>query len=145
MADRPGAAADLEFDAIAVGQKASFARTIADSDVQAFAELSGDHNPLHMDAAFAAGTKFGGRVVHGMLVASFFSTLVGMHLPGRRALFLSQQLRFPSPVRIGDRLTFSGTVRKKTESVRLLDIDVSAVADSGEVKVNGTIQVAVLP
>ncbi|TAK18636.1 MAG: MaoC family dehydratase [Acidobacteria bacterium] len=145
MADRPADAADLAFEDIVVGQEASFARTIEDADVRAFATLSGDRNPLHMDAAYAATTQFGGRVVHGMLVASFFSTLVGMCLPGRRALFLSQQLRFPNPVRIGDRLTFKGRVRKKTDAVRLLDIDVTAVGDDGEMKVNGTLQVAVLP
>ena len=120
-------------------------RSIEEADVQAFAALTGDRNPLHVDAAYAATTRFGERVVHGMLVASFFSTLVGMCLPGRRALFLSQQLRFTNPVTIGEPLTFHGRVRKKTGSVRLLDLEVKAVAESGEIKVQGSLQVMVMP
>ncbi len=80
-----------------------------------------------------------------MLVASFFSTLVGMYLPGRRALFLSQQVKFAHPVKIGEGLTFRGRVRHKTESVRMIDVDTEAVSDAGEVKVRGTVQVMVLP
>lgn len=144
MADLPDEAADLTFDDIREGHEVSFGRTIGASDVSAFAALSGDRNPLHVDAEYASATRFGERVVHGMLVASFFSTLVGMCLPGRRALFLSQQLRFTKPVLIGEHLTFHGRVRRKTESVCMLDIDVRAVADAGDVKVQGTLQVMVM-
>ena len=138
-------AVDLVFEAINVGDEAAFHRVIGEDELQAFARLTGDWNPLHMDAGYASGSRFGERVVHGMLVASFFSTLVGMYLPGRRALFLSQQVKFAHPVKVGEGLTFRGRVRHKTESVRIIDVDTEAISDSGEVKVRGTVQVMVLP
>jgi acyl dehydratase len=68
-------------------------RTFAAEDVAAFAAISGDFSPLHMDDEYARGTEFGGRVVHGLLVGSLFSQLVGMHLPGKQALYLGQDQR----------------------------------------------------
>lgn len=85
-----------------VGQRASCRRAFSDEDVRAFAELSGDFNELHVDEAAARASRFGGRVVHGMLTASLISRLLGMELPGRGAIYLSQSLRFTGPVRIGD-------------------------------------------
>jgi acyl dehydratase len=98
-----------------------------------------------MDGQYAATTQFGERLVHGMLVASYFSTLVGMYLPGRRALFLSQEARFVKPVRLGERITFCGRVRRKTDSLGLLDIDTTAVNAAGEEVVRGRVQVMVRP
>ena len=97
-----------------------------------------------MDSQYAATTQFGERVAHGMLVASYFSTLVGMYLPGRRALFLSLEVRFTKPVRLGERITFRGRVRRKSDSVRLLDIDTNALNEAGEVVVRGRAQVGVI-
>jgi 3-hydroxybutyryl-CoA dehydratase len=70
--------------------------------VRAFAELSGDFNPLHLDEEVAGASRFGGRIVHGMLTASLISQLLGMELPGTGAIYLGQSLRFTAPVRIGD-------------------------------------------
>ena len=91
-------ALDRSYESIATGEEASFRRIIGESDVAAFAELTGDWNPLHMDSSFAATTQFGERIAHGMLVASYFSNLVGMYLPGRRALLLSPDVQFAKPV-----------------------------------------------
>lgn len=76
-----------------IGQRASFTKTFTDEDVRRFVEITGDVNPLHVDDAFAAKSKFGRRVVHGMLSASIFSTMVGMLLPGTGAIYRSQTLR----------------------------------------------------
>ena len=81
---------------------ASSSRTVAEDDIVKFAEVSGDHNPLHLDEAFAASTKFEGRVAHGMLTASFISALLGNEFPGPGSIYISQTLKFKAPVRIGD-------------------------------------------
>src|SRR5688500_11711213 len=85
-----------------VGTHATCRRAFGDEDVRRFAELSGDFNPLHVDEAAARTSRFGGRVVHGMLTASLITRLIGMELPGRGAIYLSQSLRFTAPVRIED-------------------------------------------
>jgi 3-hydroxybutyryl-CoA dehydratase len=85
-----------------VGQRATCRRAFSDEDVRAFAALSGDLNELHLDEVAAQRSRFGGRVVHGMLTASLISRLLGMDLPGKGAIYLSQSLRFTAPVRIGD-------------------------------------------
>ena len=93
------------FDDLHVGQRATFAKTISDADLKHFVAITGDVNPLHVDEEFAQGSFFGSRIAHGMLSASLFSTLVGMHLPGIGAIYRSQTLEFLKPVRIGDTLT----------------------------------------
>ncbi len=81
---------------------ASATRRVVEEDIIKFAEVSGDHNPLHLDEAFAASTKFEGRVAHGMLTASFISALFGNQFPGPGCIYISQTLKFKAPVRIGD-------------------------------------------
>ena len=93
------------FDDLHPGQEASFSKTITEADIAHFVALTGDVNPLHVDAEFARRTFFGERIAHGMLSASLFSTLVGMKLPGLGAIYRSQTLEFLKPVRIGDTLT----------------------------------------
>ena len=92
------------FDDLKVGQKAFLKKTIAEDDLSHFIAITGDKNPLHMDESFAKKTFFGQRIVHGMLSASLFSTLVGMHIPGIGAIYKSQTLEFLRPVFIGDTL-----------------------------------------
>ena len=139
------AAEDRSYESIQVGDEVTWTRVIDEEAVAAFAALTGDYNPLHMDAAYATTTEFGARIVHGMLVAAFFSTLVGMYLPGRRALFLAQQVQFAKPVSIGARITFRGRVRRKTDGLRMLDVDTSAINEAGEEVVRGRAQVKVRP
>lgn len=90
---------------ITVGQSAERTRVVGEADITAFAELSGDFNPVHMDEAFAAATRFAGRIAHGMLSATYISAVLGETLPGHGAVYMSQALRFRRPVRIGDEVT----------------------------------------
>ncbi len=92
------------FDDLAVGQKAFFKKKITQADLSHFIAITGDKNPLHVDDSFAKQTFFGQKIAHGMLSASLFSTLVGMHLPGIGAIYKSQTLNFLRPVFIGDNL-----------------------------------------
>src|SRR6476469_11130157 len=87
---------------IDVGMTAIYTRTVTEADVVLFAGISGDSNPVHMDNEFAKGTMFKGRIAHGMLTASFISTVLGTRLPGYGCIYLSQTLRFKAPVKIGD-------------------------------------------
>lgn len=93
------------FADLKVGQKASLVKTITDDDLSHFIAITGDRNPLHVDESFAKQTFFGQRIAHGMLSASLFSTLVGMHIPGIGAIYKSQTLEFLLPAFIGDTLT----------------------------------------
>lgn len=97
-----GAAKGYFFEELAVGMEESYSKTITNEDVLAFAELSGDTNPVHLDDAYAAGTMFKGRIAHGFLTASLISTVLGTKLPGPGCIYLSQSLKFRAPVRIGD-------------------------------------------
>ena len=90
---------------IEVGQAAEFTKTITETDVVLFAGITGDLNPAHVDQIWAQASRFGGRIAHGMLSASFISTVLAMKLPGPGTIYLSQNLRFTGPVRIGDTVT----------------------------------------
>lgn len=90
------------FEDLAVGMEASYSKKISNEDVLAFAELSGDVNPVHLDDEFAAGTIFKRRIAHGFLTGSLFSTVLGTKLPGPGCIYLSQSLKFRAPVYIGD-------------------------------------------
>ena len=81
-----------------VGDTATLTRVFTDADVRQYADLSTDHNPVHLDADYAASTQFGQRIVHGMLVGSLFSALLGEHLPGHGSIYMSQNLQFKAPV-----------------------------------------------
>lgn len=95
---------------IAVGMTASYWQTVSEADIQRFAEVSGDNNPVHLDESYAAKTPFKGRIAHGMLSAAFISTVFGTRLPGAGCIYMSQTLRFKAPVRIGDRVEARVTV-----------------------------------
>jgi 3-hydroxybutyryl-CoA dehydratase len=89
------------FEDLAVGMEASYTKKITNEDVHAFAELTGDNNPVHLDDAYAAGTMFKQRIAHGMLTASLLSTVLGTKLPGQGCIYLTQTLKFRAPVLIG--------------------------------------------
>lgn len=90
------------FEDLSVGMREVYLKTVMDSDVIGFAQLSGDRNPIHLSEHFAARTRFGGRIAHGLYTASLISAILGMRLPGPGAVYLSQTLKFRAPVRIGD-------------------------------------------
>lgn len=94
------------------GMTASYAKTVTDADITLFAGVSGDTNPVHLDDNFAAQTLFKERIAHGMLSASFISTVFGTRLPGPGAIYMSQNLHFKAPVRVGDTVEARVTVRE---------------------------------
>ena len=97
--------AGLRLEDLSVGQSAETVHTVTEADIAAFAAVSGDTNPLHMDEAYAATTPFKGRIAHGMLGASYISAILGNDLPGPGSVYLNQSLRFRRPIRIGDVVT----------------------------------------
>ena len=95
---------------LSVGMEATYERAVSDDDVVAFSRVSGDSNPVHLDEMYAAGTPFKSRIAHGMLTASFISTVIGTRLPGHGSIYMSQSLRFRAPVRIGDTVRTTAVV-----------------------------------
>ncbi len=100
------------FEDLSVGMTDVYTKTITDADIVMFAGVSGDTNPLHLDDEFAKGTRFESRIVHGKLTASLISTVLGTKLPGPGCIYLSQNLRFLAPVRVGDTVTARVTVKE---------------------------------
>lgn len=98
------------FEDLSVGQSAELTRTVDDKAIQAFADVSGDYNPVHMDEVFAATTPFKGRIAHGMLSAAYISALIAGKLPGPGAIYIGQTLSFRRPVKIGDEVTVTVTI-----------------------------------
>ena len=98
------------FEDLEVGMEASFAKTVSEADIFAFAEVTGDKNPVHLDADYAAKTIFKEPIAHGMLTAGYISAVFGMELPGPGAIYVSQTLNFHAPVRIGDQVDVTVTV-----------------------------------
>ncbi|MDD7804232.1 MAG: MaoC family dehydratase [Endozoicomonas sp. (ex Botrylloides leachii)] len=96
---------DADIHRIKVGMSASYSQTITDADIKSYAGLSGDNNPVHMDAEYAENSRFGKRVAHGLFYAGFFSALFGTKLPGPGCIYVSQSLEFKRPVYIDDTVT----------------------------------------
>ncbi|UFH50879.1 MaoC family dehydratase [Pseudomonas sp. KNUC1026] len=93
------------YDALEVGQTATYSKTVEERDIQLFAAMSGDHNPVHLDAEFAARTPFRQRIAHGMFSGALISAAVACELPGPGTIYLGQQMSFEKPVKLGDTLT----------------------------------------
>ncbi len=127
------------------GQRASFTRTLTEADVAAYAHVSGDFNPLHVDPAFAARSRFGERIAHGMLTASLISTVLGMHLPGPGGIYVSQTLRFLRPVRFGDTVTAAAEVVAYDAERRRLTLRTTCANQRGEMVLDGEAVLVVDP
>ncbi len=108
---------------LSVGMSASHAKTITEADVVLFAGISGDNNPVHINAEYAATTMFKERIVHGMFNAALISTVLGMKLPGPGAIYLDQQLSFKAPVHIGDTVTAIAVVKEINEQRRRVTLE----------------------
>lgn len=111
---------DVPYSQIQVGTKAVYTKTITNEDVLEFAKVTGDINPIHVDDEFAKTTMFKERIAHGLLTAGFISTLIGTKLPGKNTLYLSQDVKFKAPVKIGDTLTVVGEVIEKRDDKQIL-------------------------
>ncbi len=111
------------FEDLKVGMSATVSRTITETDLRNFSGVSGDTNPMHLNEEFARQTPFGGCIVHGMLTASLISAVVGTKLPGPGCIYMSQTLKFLAPVRVGDTVYATGTVKQlfKDKKRALLD------------------------
>ncbi|MEQ8834049.1 MAG: MaoC family dehydratase [Miltoncostaeaceae bacterium] len=102
----------LTIDRLSVGQSASFTKSLSQDEVEAFARISGDDNPAHVDDAWADASMFKGRVAHGVLTAGLISAVLGTKLPGPGSIYMSQTLKWLAPVRPGDELTATATVKE---------------------------------
>jgi 3-hydroxybutyryl-CoA dehydratase len=110
-------------DELKPGMSESFTKTVTESDVQKFGEVSGDMNPAHFDEEYARTTMFKTRIAHGVLSASYISTVLGMKMPGPGTIFMSLTTRFKAPVRIGDTVTATCTVREVVTDKRRVVFD----------------------
>ena len=125
------------FDEIAVGDSAALERSVTAADLQLFAVLSGDVNPQHLDADFAAATRFHGLIAHGMFGGALFSAVLGTRLPGPGTIYLGQTLRFLAPVRIGDTLRASVTVSARDPAHRRLTLACRCTNQDGVAVIEG--------
>ena len=130
-------ARDIKFVDIQVGDKASFAKTVSEHDIYTFAGVTGDFNPVHIDAEFAKTTLFKERIAHGMLSAGFISAVLGTELPGINTIYLSQELQFKAPVKIGDTVTAVVEVLEKIEGKNRLVLQTTVTNQDGKVVTDG--------
>jgi 3-hydroxybutyryl-CoA dehydratase len=129
--------AELAYEDIKVDDEASITKTITEADIVTFAELTGDTNPVHLDAEYAAQSMFGERIAHGMLVAGLISAVLGTRLPGPNSIYLGQELKFTAPVKIGDTLTVTATVTEKRDDKKIIKLRTIATNQRGEMVVDG--------
>ena len=120
-----------------VGDSASITKRFSSEDVARFAEVSADANPIHLDDAAAAESVFGQRVVHGMLVGSLFSALIGMQLPGKGSIYLGQNLSFKAPVMIDDEITATVEITSIREGKPIMKLRTFAVNAEGTIVIDG--------
>ena len=133
----------MYFDELAVGDAAEFSKTVTEADVVMFAGITGDLNPAHVDEVSASAGRFGGRIAHGMLVASFISTVLGTRLPGPGTIYLSQNVRFTAPVRLGDTVTARVEVAELEPRKRRARLLTTVRNQRGETVVDGEATVLV--
>jgi len=110
----------IPFAELKVGDKGSLSKTVSEYDIYAFAGITGDFNPIHVDAEFAKGTMFKERIAHGMLGAGFISAVLGTVMPGPTNVYLSQEIVFKAPVKIGDTVTATCELIEKIEAKKRL-------------------------
>lgn len=120
-----------------VGTRAERIRTISDADIVQFADVSGDHNPIHKDEEYAARSQFGKRIAHGFLTGSLISALIGMDLPGPGSIYLGQTLKFLAPVYIDDVITASVEVTSIRDDKRLVILRTDCTNQDGKLVLTG--------
>ena len=134
---------EYSWNEIEIGFKKNFEVTITELMLSDFAKLSGDHNPLHMNEEYASSTSFKKRVCSGMFLATFFSRLVGMYLPGKHALYFSQSLNFVNPCFVGDKITIEGEVIDKSVATKIITLKTTITNESRKKIIDGEAQVIV--
>ena len=134
--------AGKSIEEIAIGEKASFSKTITESDVYLYAGIIGDLNPAHINEEAAKKGIFGKRIAHGMLTAGLVSTVLGMKLPGEGTIYMGQELKFTKPVYFGDTITATVEVREKVKD-KFFKLKTTCTNQNGEVVLDG--EAMVLP
>ena len=134
---------EYSLNEIEIGFKKNFQVTITEPMLNDFAKLSGDYNPLHMNEEYASSTSFKNRVCSGMLLATFFSRLVGMYLPGKHALHISQSLNFVNPCFLGEKITVEGEVIDKSIATKIIKLKTTITNESGKRIIDGQAQVII--
>ena len=140
MSEKPS---EYSFDEIELGMQKSFKVDISKNMLDVFGRDTGDYNPLHMSEKYASSTSFKKRVCSGMFLASFFSRLVGMYLPGKHALHISQSLNFVNPCFIGETITVEGKVIDKSPATKIIKLETTITNESGKRIIDGKAQVIV--
>lgn len=125
------------------GDTAEVTKRITEADVQAFADVTGDHNPIHLDEEFAKTTRFGKRIAHGMLTASLISSVLANKLPGEGSVYLGQTLKFVAPVFPGDEITARVIVRETREDKPIVKLETLCLNQNGETVIRGEATVLV--
>jgi 3-hydroxybutyryl-CoA dehydratase len=133
--------AQYRLDDISPGLTRNFKIKVTEAMTEEFAKLTGDYSPLHMEEEYARSTNFGHRICHGMLVGSFFSRLVGMHLPGKYGLLLSYSLRHLLPCFLDQELIVEGRVVDKSSATRIITVNAKVTDSSGKIVLNGTLKI----
>jgi 3-hydroxybutyryl-CoA dehydratase len=140
MSEKPS---EYSFDEIELGMQKSFKVNISKNMLDVFGRHTGDYNPLHMSEEYASSTSFKKRVCSGMFLSSFFSRLVGMYLPGKHALHISQSLNFVNPCFIGETITVEGKVIDKSPATKIIKLETTITNESGKRIIDGKAQVIV--
>ncbi len=130
---------------IKIGDKFANERKVTDELIRAFAEVSGDYNPIHLDDEFAKTTRFGRRIAHGMLSGAFISAVLGYEFEARKIVYLSQTMRFVAPVFIDDTIITTGTVTNIREEKGIITLETVCTNQNGEMTVKGEAMVMILP
>ncbi len=130
-----------KFQEINIGDTASFTKTLTETDLYLFCGISGDFNPLHVDEMYASKALFKKKVLHGLLVASFISNVLGMKLPGPGTIYLYQNLKFFAPVYLGDTITASVEVLEKINAKRHVILRTFCVNQEGKCVIDGEAKV----
>jgi len=140
MSEKPS---EYSFDEIELGMQKSFKVDISKNMLDVFGRDTGDYSPLHMNEEYASSTSFKKRVCSGMFLSSFFSRLVGMYLPGKHALHISQSLNFVNPCFIGEMITVEGKVIDKSPATKIIKLETTITNESGKRIIDGKAQVIV--
>ena len=127
-----------------IGDSFSTSRIVTDEIIRKFADVSGDYNPIHLDDEFAAKTRFGKRIAHGMLSGAFISAVLGNEFRERKIIYLSQTMKFVAPVFIDDTVTATGTITNIREDKGIVTLETTCTNQNGETLVKGEAAVMIL-
>lgn len=128
---------ELMYEDIQIGDKNSFTKTITEYDIEQFARLTGDFNPVHLDPEYASQTPFKERIAHGILSGSIISTVLGTRLPGPNTIYLSQNFKFLLPVKIGDTIKANVEVVEKRDDKKIIKLKTEVINQHQEIVIDG--------